>query len=163
MNKPSGVLVAFYSMSGHTRAVTEEVRDALRADADEITEPRPRRGLIGSARAMIDTTLRRFPRILAPRRDPTDYDTLVIGGPIWSGRMAAPVRTYAARYARDARQIAFFCTEESRGARDAFEDLERLCSRVPLVTLAIDKAHFPAEARRKEVKHFAAMLTLARH
>lgn len=40
-------LIAYYSMSGHTRALAEEIRLTLSADIEEIREPRQRRGFSG--------------------------------------------------------------------------------------------------------------------
>ncbi|QSX77778.1 flavodoxin family protein [Agrilutibacter solisilvae] len=110
------ILIAYYSMGGNTRRVAEEIRAATGADMEEIREPKPRRGLRGVVGALFDATLRRRPAILAGAHAPADYDLLVIGGPIWASRLAAPVRTFAERNATQAKKVAFFCTEGGKGA-----------------------------------------------
>lgn len=153
----SNVLIAFYSMGGNTRRIAEEIRAATGADIEEIGEAHPRRGAVGLLRAMFDATLRRKPRILAIGHDPANYDLLLLGGPVWAGRMAAPVRTYAQQYGSRARRIAFFCTEGGRGAETAFTDLERLCRRRPESTLTVDASHLQPDAHRADLGRFTAM------
>lgn len=154
----TSTLVAYYSMSGHTRAVADEIRAAIGADIEEIREPHARRGLPGAMRALFDALLRRRPAILPIAHDPARYDLLVLGGPVWGGRMAAPVRTYAKRHAAQAPQVAFFCTEGGHGADAAFADLERLCLHAPKATLVVDEKHLEPANHRAALGHFASCM-----
>lgn len=152
------MLVVFYSMSGHTRELAGEIGRSLGAEVEDIREPRPRHGLSGVWRALVDALTRREPPIEPARCDPTGYDLLVLGGPIWAGRIAAPVRTYARRYASRAEHVAFFCTEGGRGADPAFRELEQLCARPPLATLAVDAQHLAADRHRDALQAFVRRL-----
>ena len=119
-------LVAYYSMSGNTRALANEISTKLGADLEEITEPTPRHGAIGMARAMFDALLHRSPPIAPTTHDPARYDVLLIGGPVWAGHIASPMRSFAARYGPSAAHVAFFCTESGHGAEGAFAELEQV-------------------------------------
>lgn len=156
-------LVAYYSMTGHTRRIANEVSDVTGAELEEIREPRPRHGFTGVVRALFDGVARRTPPILGAGHDPADYDLLVIGGPVWAGRMAAPVRTFAKRYGASAPHVAFFCTEGGRGAESAFADLEKLCLHPPEATLVVDAAQLPAIEHHVALSRFASTLTSTRH
>lgn len=151
-------LIAYYSMSGHTRSLADEIRHAIRGELEEIREPRPRHGFSGVVRALFDTLARRTPPILAADHDPADYRLLVIGGPVWAGRIAAPVRTYARQYGASASRVAFFCTEGSRGADTAFADLAKLCRKPPDATLVVDAEHLPEMAHAAPLRGFASRL-----
>jgi flavodoxin len=133
----SSNLVAFYSLTGHTRALAEEIRAACAGRLEEILETRPRRGLTGETRALFDSMLRRSPAIAAPDADPAQFDMLFLGGPVWAGRIAAPVRSYARLYGRRARRVAFFCTYDSDGASGALQELADLCGHRPESVLAV--------------------------
>lgn len=150
-------LIAYYSMTGNTRKVADEIRAAVGADADieEIREPRARHGFTGTVRAMFDSLFRREPPIEPAALNPDGYDLLVLGGPVWASRMAAPVRTYAHRYGGKVPQIAFFATEGRTGAERAFKDLEQVCQHAPKATLAVDAEHIKPEAHQDAVKRFA--------
>ena len=77
------ILVVYYSMTGHTRRIAEEVVATLNADCEEIREPHPRHGVGGVIRAMFDSITGREPPIEPPQHNPNDYDLLVLGGPVW--------------------------------------------------------------------------------
>jgi flavodoxin len=152
------VLIEFFSMGGHTRQLAEEIQGATHAEMEEIVEPHPRHGVPGMLRAVWDASLHRKTAILPAKHNPADYDLLVLGGPVWAGRMAAPVRTFAEQNGPRAKQVAFFCTEGSSGATSAFADLERLSHQKPIATLVVDAKHLPATDHRSELGRFVASL-----
>lgn len=152
---PHRTLVAYYSMTGNTRKVADEIRAAVDADIEEIREPRARHGFGGMMRAFFDSVLRREPEIEPAMHDPDSYDLLVIGGPVWASRMASPVRSYAHRYGAKAPQVAFFCTEGGRGAEQAFADLEQLCQHKASATLVVDAQHLKPETHEDLLRRFA--------
>jgi hypothetical protein len=151
-------LVAFYSLSGHTRALAETLSDAGAGELEEVTEPRARVGFVGELRALVDSVLRRAPRISRTRHDPADFDVLVLGGPVWAGRIAAPVRTYARTHGRRARRVAFFCTYDSDGAAAAIQELADLCGRRPEAVLAVPAHAIVSESFAGEAQRFLADL-----
>ena len=156
-------LIAYYSMSGNTRRIANEIRDATGADIEEIGEIKPRRGAGGAFRALFDAVTRRTPPILVADHDPAEYDLLVIGGPVWAGRIASPVRTYAKRYGTHAQHVAFFCTEGGRGADSAFADLQKLCGRAPEATLVVDAEHLPQVEHHVAVGQFTSRISRTGH
>ena len=160
---PGNTLVAFYSLSGNTRRIADEIRRTTGADIEEIGEPKPRQGLPGAVRALFDAVTRRTPPILVGEHNPADYDLLVIGGPVWAGRAASPVRTYAKRYGSRAPHVAFFCTEGGRGAEAAFADLQELCGRAPEATLVVDSEHLPEIEHHVALNVFASQISSALH
>lgn len=109
-------------------------------------------------RAIYDAILRRETPIGMPERDPASYDLLAIGGPVWVGRMASPIRSYAHRLGGRAPRVAFFCTEGGSGAEQAFEDLARLCGKAPDATLVIDASHLDPGEHRDTLQRFVAQL-----
>ena len=160
----TSTLIAYYSMSGYTRAIANELRDAIGAEVDieEIVEPHRRLGFGGVMRAVFDAISRRAPPIVSPAHDPSKYDLVVLGGPVWAGRMAAPVRRYAQQYGSSAQHVAFFCTEGAKGADTAFADLEELCHHSPEATLVVDADPLPGEAHQAELCRFTSRLASSR-
>jgi len=154
----SRILITFFSMSGHTRRLAEEIRSATGADIEEIIEQRPRHGAWGVLRALWDASLRRKSGVLAAKHNPADYDLLVLGGPIWARHLASPVRTFAEQYGSRAKRVGFFCTEGKEGAETAFTDLEKLCQHKPVATLAVDAQHLAPESHRSDLGRFVACL-----
>jgi flavodoxin len=151
-------LVAYYSRSGNTQALARELGAALGADVEEIVEPRHRRGPIGYLRSLFDVFTDRLPPVAVPHHDPARYDLVLLGGPVWAGHIASPLRSFAGRYAADAVQVAFFCTEGGKGAEHAFAELRKTCGRAPKATLVVDAEHLAPEKHREAVKDFARQL-----
>ena len=153
-HRAGGNLVAFYSLSGHTRTLAEAIRDASSGRLEEIAEPRARRGFPGEMRALLDSLLRRAPPIAATACDPSQFELLLLGGPVWAGRIAAPVRSYARRYAPRAKRVGFFCTFDSDGASRALQDLAEACGRRPEAVLAVPAHALGSGAYEDEVRRF---------
>ena len=152
------MLIVYFSMSGHTRNLAEELRAATGADIEEIVEVCPRRGVRGMLRALWDASLRRKTPIQGISRDPAAYDVLIVGGPIWAKHLAAPVRTFVERYGHGAKQIALFCTEGGQGAEVAFEDVEQLVGKRAIATLVVDAKHLEPTDHRSQLGRFVASL-----
>lgn len=155
---PHRTLVAYFSLSVNTRRLAEEIAAALGADLEEIREVRPRRGIAGVFRALFDTLLRRDARLLPPVRSAKDYEVLVLGGPIWAGHLAAPVRTFARLHAAAPRRVALFCTQGGRGAEGAFAELQGAMDRPHGAVLAVDAAHLAPEAHADALRRFVLAL-----
>jgi flavodoxin len=147
-----GNLVAFYSLSGNTRAVAEEIRDAAGGRLEEIREPRPRAGFPGEVGALYDSLLRRAPSIRPPLYDPGHFDLLLLGGPVWAGRIAAPVRTYAKQLGARARRVRLFCTYDADGAFEALQEMAELLGQRPEAVLAVP-AHSVVSAGHAAALH----------
>ena len=150
------ILIAYFSMTGRTRPIAKEIARATGADIEEIREPTRREGVRGIGSALVDALLRRTTAIMEPMRDPADYDVVIVGGPIWAGRLASPVRRYARQHASRAPQVAFFCTAGGQKADAAFADLQRLCRHAPRATCLVDANHLEPEAHRAAIAHFIA-------
>ena len=116
-------LVVFYSRTGRTRKVAETIAAGLGADMEELREATDRIGLRGYLRSLFDATLSRWVPIDALGRDPSRYDLVVVGTPVWVASVSAPVRAFLASNARRLPRVAFFVTEGGRGERSVFRQM----------------------------------------
>lgn len=93
-------IVVFYSHEGSTRRAAEYIADGLRADIGEIRvkKPIPYSGpgkfLIGGCQALLE---RRVP-IEKLDFDPQEYDSIILGTPVWAGRCAPAINTFLKEY-----------------------------------------------------------------
>jgi hypothetical protein len=72
-----------------------------------------------------------------PVRDPTRYDLVVIGTPIWVDAVASPVRSYLEAHRNELVRVAFFCTCGRAGDRRTFGQMAELCGLAPIATLSV--------------------------
>ena len=147
-------LIVFYSLSGHTRTLARAIQDASGSSIEEILERRARAGIAGEVGALLDSLLVRSPSILPMASDPADFDLLVLGGPVWAGRIAAPVRSYARQFGARAKRVAFFSTFDSDGAAAAFQELANVCGKRPEAILAVPAHALVSGAYEADLRRF---------
>ena len=113
------ILVVYYSRTGRTWAVGEALAQALGGEMEEIVEPRGRTGIFGSLRSAVEAWRERPSAIAAPKRDPSSYDLVVIGTPVWAWSVSSPVRAYLTAMKPRLPDVAFFCTLGATGSTRA--------------------------------------------
>jgi hypothetical protein len=125
------------SRTGTTRRVATELAALGGWDVEPLIDMKVREGLIGYGRSLLDAIFGRTTRLAAPRHDPADYHIVVIGTPVWSNSVSAPVRTWLEEHARELPPLAFFATENGRGAARAFRQMASIAGTIPVVTLEL--------------------------
>jgi menaquinone-dependent protoporphyrinogen IX oxidase len=158
MERPR-ILVAYYSRSGRTKRLARAVAAALAADVEEIRDPTDRAGVLGFLRSGVEAYARVLAGVEHPRRDPGDYDVVVVGTPVWAMSVSSPVRTYLWHERERLPQVAFLATLAGRGDERAFEQMRELAGRAPVATLAVRE---PALAR-DEIARFAEAVVAGAH
>jgi flavodoxin len=136
------ILVATYSRTGNTNQVANALARRCNADLEELRDVRDRRGVMGYLRSAKEAIRHVLVPIVQPTRNWRDYDLVVLGTPVWAGRVSSPMRTYLSHQVAlgeptTATRVAFFCTMGGRGAENVFAELEQLMGVKPVATLAL--------------------------
>jgi hypothetical protein len=138
------LLIVFYSRSGYTRRGAQALAQESHADIEEIRPLRDYPGPRGIARAIFDTLLRRQPALEPLRHCPADYQTVLIGTPVWAGRIAPPVRSFVATYAAGCRRLAAFCTMGGKDGGTVLDALSALAGKPLAWRTALSDAEIDA-------------------
>jgi flavodoxin len=155
------ILVVYYSRTGNTRALAGELVAALEADVDQLDDSRDRTGVFGYLRCAREALKRRTVELLPAAYDPSNYDVVVLGTPVWAGNISSPLRSYVAAHERQLRRVAFFCTQGGSGAEKVFRDLAELCGQSPVATLAVNGREIEKRAYAQRLERFTAAVTAA--
>lgn len=127
----SKTLVVFYSLTGNTRTAAEEFVQLLGEDCDlaEIHD-RSRRGTGKWAmfKSVLEVILGRCPGIRYAGPDPARYGMVVIGTPVWCGKVASPVRSFVREQGDRLPRVAALVTSGSGNGESAARHLEDLLS-----------------------------------
>lgn len=134
MNK---ILLVYYSRTGYTAAIAKDLANAGGWDVEQIHDHHSRAGAWGFLRSIFDAVFGRHPAIQPTAKNPGDYALVVLGAPVWMGRLSAPIRTYIAQQQQRFGRIAFFCTYGGKGAERAARQCAALAGRPLAGTLAI--------------------------
>jgi flavodoxin len=130
-------LVVFYSRSGTTREAAERIARRLHADVEEILDLTDRRGIRGWIRSLLDARRGRKAPIAPACKDPSRYDLVVVGSPVWNAHVSAPVRAYLSAHAGSLRKVALFVTEGGRGEARVFREMRELAGQPAVATLLL--------------------------
>ena len=118
-------LVVYYSQTGNTKAVAEEIAGKIGADIEEITMEEP---YDGDFQATIERCLKEreqgiIPAIHTVKADLADYDVIFIGYPVWFGTYAPPVTAFLDSVDLSGKKVVPFCTFGSGGLESSVKDL----------------------------------------
>ena len=148
------ILVAFYSRSGKTKKVAEAISEILKCDKEEIFDTKNRRGIPGFLSSGSDANLRRLTAIKEIKNNPSLYDLVIIGTPIWSSNISTPIRTYLSLHKDDFKKVAFFCTRLGSDTEKVFVDMRNLSQRTPIALLELTSREVVRDQYMEKVKEF---------
>ncbi|MCE9575530.1 MAG: flavodoxin [Deltaproteobacteria bacterium] len=131
------ILVVYYSRTGTTARVAEQVARRLDADLECIGDRTPRDGWRGWLRCAYEAMRARTGPVSSSGRDPSRYDLVVIGTPIWGGVLATPVRSWIARHHEVLDDLGMFCTCGASDGERAIAELTRLAGTPPRAALVL--------------------------
>ncbi len=148
------ILVVFYSRSGSTKKVAKTISEILKCDIEEIYDTKDRRGVSGFLSAGNDAVNKRFTIIKELKKNPSLYDLVIIGTPIWAGNISTPIRTYLSLQKENFKNVAFFCTCLGSGTKKVFTDMEDICQKTPLALLELTSREVSRNQYLQKVKEF---------
>lgn len=147
-------LVVYYSRTGNTRKIAEELADALGCDVEEIIDTKKRSGIFGWLRSGRDASNKNLTVLKDTINDPSQYDLLIIGTPIWGGHVSTPVRTYIHQNQGNFNSVAFFCTASGDKFDGAFNDMKELCGAAPVETLGVSDKEIKKGSYKTKIQDF---------
>lgn len=126
-------LVVFFSCTNTTKTLAEYAADILNADIYEIVPAAPYTtadlAYYTNGRAdqeQNDPSVR--PAISGSVDNMSDYDTIILGYPIWHGQAPRIISTFLESYDFSGKTIVPFCTSHSSGMGPSADNLHSLCS-----------------------------------
>ena len=146
------VLVVSYSRTGNTKLVAEAIAQALNADVEEIKDKKDRNGIFGFLRSGYEAVFKKITDIQPICKNSEEYDIVVVGSPVWAGRLSSPVRTYMVLHGPKVKNVAFFTTCSVKSGK-IFRQMEEL-SESPIATLEVKEEEVESGKYLKKVEKF---------
>lgn len=132
-------LIVYYSLTGTTRKVAEQLSKRLRADMEEIVDKKKRSGILGSISANLDAFLKRSTGIGESKCFPGEYDLVLIGTPVWAFTITPAVRSYLEKYKNNLKKVAFFCTKGGSPGKPALFEMAKISGHKPAALLELNE------------------------
>ncbi|UXI69410.1 flavodoxin family protein [Tahibacter amnicola] len=157
------ILVVYFSRSGATRHVAEDLARRLEADCVPIEPLVPYRGFFGLVRALYHAVRQMAAPIAEVTAPLPDYQLVVIGTPVWAGHVSPPVRQFLRDHGHRCQRTAIFCTLIGSGAAQAFADMRALIPAPPLATLAINASTLHSDLHLVSAGQFVTTIHQQQH
>jgi hypothetical protein len=101
-------------------------------------------------------------KIDAPNKDPSDYDLIIVGTPVWAHNMCSPLRSYITAQWGRFRAVAVLCTQGGSGASKVVGDIARLCGKTPVGTLVLNEREIKQHQYAAKLDGFIKSVTMAK-
>ena len=118
-------LVVYYSRTGNNKTIAESIANKLSAELDEIVDKKNRQGKLNWLKAGKDSRSGALTEI-EYHKNPQDYDTIIIGAPIWAFNPIPPLRTYLQEVDLKGKRVAFFICSQTEAYNDMFPQLAEM-------------------------------------
>ncbi|MGZ8880106.1 MAG: flavodoxin family protein [Halobacteriota archaeon] len=148
-------LVVFYSRTGTTKRIGEALAQLLACDSEELVDTKKRSGPLGWVSAGRDATQEKLTTLAPVKHDPSSYDLILLGTPVWAGSLSSAMRTYITTNKSKFKRVAFFCTHGGTDHQKLFDEMEALCELHPVNILAISQEEVKKGAYHDKLSQFA--------
>lgn len=153
------ILIAYYSLSGRTRKIVEQVEKTLEeCEVEEIKDLNARRGIIGFIRNGRRAMKEKQTDIITSEKNPSEYDLVILASPVWAANMTPAIRTYMERYKDKIKASAFILTCGSSGDDKALEKMENIVG-TPVDTVTFSAKELKQETAQKKINKFIEKIT----
>ena len=158
----SSILVAYFSATGTTRPLAEYAADILNADLYEIVPEEPYTsadldyGNSNSRTTQEQNNPSARPAISGTVENMEQYDTVLLGYPIWHGQAPRIISTFLESYDFSGKTIVPFCTSHSSGIGSSDDNLHSLAPDADWM----DGTRFAAGTTRDEIAAWLDTLNL---
>ncbi|MCK5420900.1 MAG: flavodoxin family protein, partial [Deltaproteobacteria bacterium] len=114
-------LILYYSLTGNTKATCEVLQEALRADIVEIKDLVDRSGRWGFFKTAIGSLLGMQTKIEPENPDLSPYPNIILGSPIWTGKLSMAIRTLIDKNRFDEKKIVV-CTTTNAFEKEKYKE-----------------------------------------
>jgi len=117
-------IVVYYSLTGNTKFVAEKIAQQLDADLCKVTDKNFKKGRMlyikGGAAAMREKL-----SDIHVEKTIDDYELVVVGSPVWAGKISPAIRTFFVNNNFSEKQLAFFVSIGGDKPEKTFENLRK--------------------------------------
>jgi len=123
------VLVAYFSHTGNTREIANQIHEKVGGDTVEIVTVKPYPTdydtVVDQAKREQEADFR--PELATKVKNMDSYDVIFVGYPIWWGTMPMAVFSFLEGYDFSGKTIVPFCTHEGSNLGQSISDIKKLC------------------------------------
>jgi len=101
-------VILYYSLTGYTKVSCEALQEALGADIIEIKDLKKRSGKWGFFKTAFASLFGKNTKIDPKNPDLSSYTNVILGSPIWTGKLSMAIRTLIDKNSFDGKKVIIF-------------------------------------------------------
>lgn len=154
-------LIVYFSWGGNTKTVANNIHDLIGGDIMEVETvipyPNTYEEVIHITPEELASDYR--PELRTKVANMDEYDTLIVGTPIWGGHLTPAMKSFLASYNLSGKAIAPFCTHGGSGTAQSVNDIRSVCPNSTILgSLAVYGSR--AESSRADVERWIKQLEI---
>jgi flavodoxin len=133
-------LIVYYSKTGNTKYVAQKIAEQLNGELSEISDKKNRKGKLNFVKSGYESIRKKLTEIEVNKKI-DDYDFVIVGSPVWAGKIPPATRTFLVKNDFNNKKIAFFVTIGGDKPAKALEAMKEIIfPQNPISELAITEA-----------------------
>lgn len=147
-------LIAYYSRTKVTKKIIDEIESKIDCDIEEITTPVKYEGKLGYIRGGKDGMSEKIVPLNPTKFNPSEYDVVILAGPIWAGKIANPVISYINEKKNELPNVKFIVTAKSSNFESTNNQLEKYVGKKPLKILNLTQKEVGKKTYLEQLAEF---------
>ena len=144
-------ILVYYSFEGNTHFVAEEIASRIGCDIlriEPLNEAKSH-GVMKFVWGGRQAVMKKTPELKKYEFNPSDYDTIIIGTPVWAWNYSPPIRTFFQENHIVGKKVAVFCCHDGGPGKTLEKMKEELSGNV---VLAQADLRSPLKNREKTIE-----------
>jgi len=154
------ILITFFTRTENTKKVAEKLAERLGADIEELQDKKDRKGMLGYIIAGHDMVRKKSTEIDNIKYNPSEYDLVIIGTPVWVGTFVPAIKKYIEFNKNRFKKIAFFTTQGSERRQRVFDELKKETGKEPIAELQLSTKEVVTDQYFEKLEEFVKKLTV---
>lgn len=154
-------LIVYFSWGGNTKTVANHIHDLIGGDIVEVETAIPYPDTYEEVTQIAPGELASDyrPELKTKVDNMDEYDTLIVGTPIWGGHLTPAMKSFLASYNLSGKAIAPFCTHGGSGTAQSVNDIHSVCPNSTILgSLAVYGSR--AESSRTDVEKWLKQIEI---
>ena len=154
-------LIVYFSWGGNTKTVANHIHDLIGGEIVEVETvipyPDTYEEVTQIAQGKLASDYR--PELKTKVDNMDEYNTLIVGTPIWGGHLTPAMKSFLASYNLSGKAIAPFCTHGGSGNAQSVNDILSVCPNSTILgSLAVYGSQ--AESSRADVERWLKQINI---
>lgn len=117
-------IVVYFSLTGATEFAAKKIAEQLNADLCEVKDKKHKKGKLIYLKGGAASVREKLSKIEVTKSI-EDYDFVVVGSPIWAGKITPAIRTFLSQNDLSQKKAAFFITLGGDKPEKSFENMRK--------------------------------------